>query len=169
MSAEEYLRTSFEDGDREYVDGEVVERNIGRIDHGGIQAFLAHFFWQAAGRLRLRPATSVRIRVNGACYRVPDLAVWLGPNIGVDQHGVPVSAPFLAVEILSPEDDIGNLRVKVKEYLSIGVQWIWLIDPVKKTAECFSQIYPEGRPCETLRTETPTIEIALERVLMLQG
>ncbi len=27
VSAEEYLRTSFTDGDREYVDGRIVERN----------------------------------------------------------------------------------------------------------------------------------------------
>jgi hypothetical protein len=28
ISVEEYLSTSYEDGDREYLDGEVLERNI---------------------------------------------------------------------------------------------------------------------------------------------
>ena len=34
VSVEEYLRTSYPDGDCEYVDGEIVERNVGEIDHG---------------------------------------------------------------------------------------------------------------------------------------
>jgi hypothetical protein len=29
MSVEEYLKTSFEDADCEYLDGEIVERNMG--------------------------------------------------------------------------------------------------------------------------------------------
>ena len=33
MTVEEYLRTSF-DPDCEYVDGEVLERNVGETDHG---------------------------------------------------------------------------------------------------------------------------------------
>jgi hypothetical protein len=34
MSVEEYLRTSFEGCDCEYVDGEIAERNMGEFDHG---------------------------------------------------------------------------------------------------------------------------------------
>ena len=30
VSVEEYLHTSYPDGDREYVDGRIVERNMGR-------------------------------------------------------------------------------------------------------------------------------------------
>jgi hypothetical protein len=38
VSVEEYLGTSYPDGDREYVDGEIVERNAGEIDHGSLQS-----------------------------------------------------------------------------------------------------------------------------------
>jgi Uma2 family endonuclease len=38
MTAEEYLRTSFEGVDREYVDREIVERPMPTYDHGEIQA-----------------------------------------------------------------------------------------------------------------------------------
>ena len=37
MTVEEYRRTSFEDGECEFVDGEVVERNIGELPHSTAQ------------------------------------------------------------------------------------------------------------------------------------
>jgi hypothetical protein len=37
VSIEEYLRTSYSDGDREYVDGRIVDRNIGAVPHGSLQ------------------------------------------------------------------------------------------------------------------------------------
>ena len=38
MSVEEYLHTSFDDADREYLDGEVVERNMGELPDAQIKA-----------------------------------------------------------------------------------------------------------------------------------
>ena len=40
MSAEEYLRTSFEQGDCDYVDGEVIDRNVGEELHGNLQSLM---------------------------------------------------------------------------------------------------------------------------------
>jgi Uma2 family endonuclease len=44
ISAEEYLRTSFPDLDREYRDGELVERTLPDYIHGKTQAVLAALF-----------------------------------------------------------------------------------------------------------------------------
>ena len=44
ISLEEYLRTSFEGPDREFLDGEIVERNVGDYWHGKVQACLAALF-----------------------------------------------------------------------------------------------------------------------------
>ena len=44
ISAEDYLRTSFPDLDREYRDGELVERSLPDYYHGKMQAILAAFF-----------------------------------------------------------------------------------------------------------------------------
>jgi len=38
VSVDEYSRTSYPDGDCEYVDGEIVERNVGEIDHANLQS-----------------------------------------------------------------------------------------------------------------------------------
>jgi len=39
----EYLNTSYRP-DREYVDGEVLERNVGKKEHSRLQALLASWF-----------------------------------------------------------------------------------------------------------------------------
>ena len=43
VSVEEYLRTSFPDADREYIDGRIVERNVGEVDHSDLQTAIAHY------------------------------------------------------------------------------------------------------------------------------
>lgn len=43
--------------------------------------------------------------------------------------------PDLAVEILSPSNTAREMRMKVKEYFLAGVRLIWIIDPVKRSAE----------------------------------
>lgn len=44
VSVEEYLNTSYENGDREYVDGVIVERNFGTIPHSLLQRILLTHF-----------------------------------------------------------------------------------------------------------------------------
>ena len=46
VSAEEYLRTSFDGPDREYVDGEIVERNVGENQHSKAQGRLIEVFYE---------------------------------------------------------------------------------------------------------------------------
>ena len=162
MSVEEYLRTSFEDGDCEYVDGEIVEKNMGELGHGSVQARLITLLSALNTTLGLQVAAEIRIRISSSRYRVPDIGVWLPGDIG--KH-IPTVPPFLVIEVLSPDDRMTRMKVKVEEYLSIGVQWIWLVDPEERKAICYSQANPAGSVCESLRTENPAIEIPLEKVL----
>ena len=158
MDVDEYLKTSFEGADCEYLDGEVVERNMGELPHGELEMNLGHLFRQLRSRLKIRPATEIRIRVSARRCRVADLAVWRDGNIGT---GIPTVAPFLVVEILSPEDRMVRMLPKIQEYLSHGVEWIWVIDPEEKSALCFTRENPAGSVCNVLRTENPHIEIPL--------
>ena len=57
-----------------------------------------------------------------------------------------------------------RMQPKIQEYFSIGVEWIWLIDPEEKKAICYSKQNPGGVLCDVLRTENPLIEIPLETV-----
>ena len=58
-----------------------------------------------------------------------------------------------------------RMQPKIAEYLAIGVEWIWLIDPIEKSAICYSQRNPAGVLSEILHTENPAIEIALAAAL----
>jgi Uma2 family endonuclease len=162
MGVDEYLRTSFEGPDCEYLDGVVVERNMGELPHGDVQSTLGMLLRQLRRRLGIRVVTEIRIQISPTRYRVADLAVWRDDNIG---NRIPTVPPFLAIEILSPEDRITRMQPKIAEYLSIGVEWIWLIDPIEKSAICYSQRNPAGVLAEVLRTENPAIEIPLTAAL----
>ena len=51
MTVEEYFRTPFDGPDRDYVDGEVVERNIGVLPHAILQTDLARMLGNLAQTL----------------------------------------------------------------------------------------------------------------------
>src|SRR5438309_8142906 len=97
MDVEEYLHASFDGPDCEYLDGEVVERNMGEIPHGDVQGNLYRLLWRLRSRLGLRVIPEIRIQINPRRYRVADIAVWRDDNIGT---GIPTVPPFLVVEVL---------------------------------------------------------------------
>lgn len=41
-------------------------------------------------------------------------------------------APELVVEIISPGDRWQDVRQKLEEYFSIGVQWVWIVEPEQR-------------------------------------
>ena len=50
-------------------------------------------------------------------------------------------APDLAVEVISPSDDLNTLRVKVANYLAAGTR-VWVVRPEAKSVE----VYVPGQP-----------------------
>lgn len=158
MDVEEYLRTSFDGADCEYVDGEVVERNMGELPHSDVQGYLYRRLWQYRKALGIRIQVEIRVQIHSRRFRVADIAVWRDDNIG---SGIPTVPPFLAIEILSLEDRMVRMVPKIEEYLSIGVEWVWVIDPEERAALIYSREHPEGMAAVTLRTGNPTIEIPL--------
>jgi Uma2 family endonuclease len=158
MDVEEYLRTSFEGSDCDYLDGEVVERNMGELPHADVQGNLLSLLRQLRPKLGIRVVPEIRIQIHPRRFRVADLAVWRNDDIGIT---IPTAPPFLVIEILSPEDRTVRMLPKIQEYLSIGVEYVWLVDPQDKAALTFSQANAKGSVCEVLRTENPTIEIPL--------
>jgi Uma2 family endonuclease len=158
MDASVYLHTSFDGSDCDYLDGEIATRNWNDIPHGDTQGSLLSLLHRLRPTLGIRVLPEIRIQISPARYRVADLAVWRDDNIGT---GIPTIAPFLVVEILSPEDRMVRMLPKIQEYLSIGVEWIWIVDPQEQSALLYSQQNPAGALCDILRTENPAIEIPL--------
>lgn len=166
MDVAEYLRTSFDGADCEYLDGEVVERNVGELPHGDVQGNLYHLLRRLRPQLGIRVVPEIRIQIHPRRYRVADVAAWRDDNIGT---GIPSVPPFLVVEILSPEDRLVRMAPKIQEYLSIGVEWVWVIDPAEQSALIYSQKDPRGALSDVLRTEDPSIEIPLDHAFDLNA
>lgn len=125
MSVEEYLHTTFDGADREYLDGEVVERNMGNDAHSAVQAEFIYLFRLQRDRTGLYARPELRHRVGEGRFRIPDVAVFEGRP----KQQVPSVPPLVAIEILSPDDRVGYIVPKLKEYRKWGVKHIWVADP----------------------------------------
>ena len=137
VSTEKYLSTSYE-ADREYIDGEVIERNWGESDHGGLQISIGAWLFARRKALGIHVFTEMRTQVAPTRFRVPDIAVTTQKVKG----RILREPPFLCIEVLSPEDRVSRMEVKIDDYLKFGVAHVWLIDPRKKLAWSYTR---EGR------------------------
>jgi len=158
MSVEEYLHTSFENADCDFVDGEVIERNMGELPHALLQGELLYRLRQIAATLNLLVIPEIRIQVSRTRFRVADVAVWRPGPIGMR---IPTIPPLLVVEILSAEDRLIRLQPKIRDYLTYGVEWLWVIDPDERRALTYSPADPAGTLVTELRTTNPEIVISL--------
>lgn len=125
LSVEEYLHTSFPDLDREYRDGEIVERTLPDYPHGKTQSLLSAFFLGFGKQFSLHPCVETRMRVRPTRFLIPDVAVF-HPD---EPDAIPDTPPLIAIEILSPDDRLGEVREKLEEYRTWGVPHVWLVDP----------------------------------------
>ena len=79
VPVEEYLNTSYRDGDREYLDGLVVERNIGMPGHSALQKILIVHLAAFEKPLQIAVRPECRTRIQETRYRVPDVLVMVRP------------------------------------------------------------------------------------------
>jgi len=133
VSIDEYLRTSYKP-DADFVDGEIVERNLGEFEHGTLQGAIFSTFWNNRKSWNVHPVTEQRIRVAAKKIRIADVAVVRGD---APREKVTVTPPLICVEILSPEDRMSRAKVVLADYWKMGVANIWLIDPVYRSAFTF--------------------------------
>jgi len=129
----EYLGSSFRP-DREYVDGEVRERNVGKWEHARVQWLLAAWFGAHEKEWGIVGSTEQRIRVSPTRIRVPDLVVLTaGP-----QPDVITDPPLLVIEILSPDDTYSDTQERAQDYRAMGVETVWIIDPKTRSGRMCS-------------------------------
>ena len=157
VSEQEYLTASYEP-DREYDEGVLLERNVGEQPHSILESAFASFFFERRKGLRVRVLTEQRIRIAPGKYRVPDVCVYLQP---APRERVLSAPPFIAIEILSPEDRASRVRQKIDEYLAFGVSYVWLIDPERRRADVYTSSGFYEAKDGVLRTENPAIEVPL--------
>ena len=160
VSASEYLATVYRP-DRDYVDGNTLERNVGEKDHSKLQFRLARWFDDRRSQSDFFVFIEQRLRVSSTRYRIPDLCVYLGAE---PDEQIFTTPPFICVEILSPRDTLSSLRERIDDYLAFGVPHVWLVDPTARRAwACSEAGFLEARD-GTLRTFEPEILIPLTEI-----
>ncbi|HUB00519.1 MAG TPA: Uma2 family endonuclease [Terracidiphilus sp.] len=125
---EAYLAASFRP-DREYVDGEIKERNVGKWEHARVQALLAAWFVNHEREWGTASSTEQRVRVAENRIRVPDLVVMAAEP----QPEIVTEPPLLVVEILSPDDTYSDTQERAQDYRAMGVETVWTVDPQTRT------------------------------------
>jgi Uma2 family endonuclease len=126
----------------EWVRGRALQKVSPTYDHGTLQGllFLALFTWaENGGHGRVASEWRFRIAPPDAVVRplVPDVAYLsyerLAENAPRADVQVPLGAPTVAVEILSPYDRAADVRDKTATYLAAGSSAVILVDPPRET------------------------------------
>lgn len=125
-----YLHTSYRP-DQEYIDGHLLERNLGEIPHATLQGF---FYWLVRSheeQWRLRALPEQRVQVAATRFRVPDVCI---VPFHIEDKRIVRTAPLVCIEILSPEDRMSEMQERVDDYLRMGVKAVWVVDPKRRKA-----------------------------------
>jgi Uma2 family endonuclease len=138
VTAEQYLHSSFEH-DAEFVEGRIVQRPMPTWEHASMQGFLIEELRVIGRRLSFFAVPEQRVQTRRNRFRIPDVCVVTEKPEGEPGRRIVTRPPYLAVEILSPEDTTVETMEKVREYLHFGVSWVWVIDPVSRAGQVHSQ------------------------------
>ncbi|MGH9583023.1 MAG: Uma2 family endonuclease [Bryobacteraceae bacterium] len=159
VSVGEYLHSTYEP-DAEYVEGRIVHRSLPKKPHSKVQSYLIRTLYDLGHPLGFEvwPEQRIRTHLDPARYRVPDICV----TRGEPAEDIFTSPPFLCVEILSPDDTAIEVRTKVEEYLTFGIEYVWIIDPSTRGGEI--QIRDTIRRVEDGLFRAGDIEIDLRKL-----
>lgn len=149
----EYLETTYHT-DHEYIDGELRERNVGKWEHSRLQYLISAWFARHENEWQVMGATEQRLQVASNRIRIPDIVI-LTPG---EEPPMLVDPPLLIIEVLSPDDTYSDTQERATDYLRMGVQTIWIIDPKTRTARaCVGTSWHE-----TSHLEVPGTSIYLD-------
>lgn len=126
----EYLATVYKP-DCDYVDGELEERCLGEQQHGTVQGFLLSFFRTHRRAWQVWTIPEQRIRVCATRFRVADVCV---RRMSDPPDPVIETPPLLCIEVLSSGQSMGRVQAVVDDYLGMGVENVWLVDPETRRA-----------------------------------
>lgn len=133
VSVDEYLNTSYEP-DMEYVEGVLVERGEHTVPHNLLEQILLFWFAQFEAKLCFRVLHEIRTQiVERARYRLPDILL-----IPLPVRSNICNVPWVVIEIVSPDDTIGNTRARFLDYSRLGVRHIIQMDPEEYVAHRYS-------------------------------
>lgn len=156
----EYLNTSYSP-DREYVDGLIVERNLGEKTHSSIQRNLILLIAARSKDLGIRVYPEQRLQVSPTRFRIPDVTVVKASQPQEEIFRLP---PHLSIEILSKDDTMEYMQEKIDDYLRFGVPYIWIINPKNRKGYIVTSAGMVEAKERLLETKDPSISVPLDRL-----
>ena len=154
IPVEEYLSSSYSP-DCHFVEGRLVERNVGEKEHGRMQRALIRYLarYRDSG---LEAWPEQRLNISNNHYRVCDVCVTEGePDSQI------FTGALVCFEILSRKDTLHQLQEVIDDYLRIGVPYCWIIDPWKRAAYVASSRGFERLADGVFRTVRPYPELVV--------
>ncbi len=112
----------------DFVDGEIV--------HAHIKALLAVKFEPFTKRAHSTMVCGFRAQIEPEVSWMVDFAVYLGAR---PEGRFATAPPFVALEIVSPEDLFSPLLRRLEDYRQWGVPHIWLVDPQLRRLNEYSE------------------------------
>lgn len=128
ISVEEYLSTSYHP-DCDYIDGEVLQRNMGETPHARLQGFFSRYFSAHEDEWNIEVLPEQRVQVGPTRFRIPDVMLAALPN---QDPLIVRSPPILCIEILSSKDRMRKVQERIDDYVRMGVRSMWVIDPWRR-------------------------------------
>ena len=117
-------------------------RTMGEWDHGFLQAAVSvTWFFSHRAEWKIDVLTEYRTRTSKTRVRLPDVCVvWQG----VGDQRVRVTAPLLCIEILSPEDRPGRVMKRLDDFVAMGVENLWILDPERQVGSDVFAVWDEA-------------------------
>ena len=163
LSIDVYLKTSYRP-DCDFVDGELEERNVGERDHNRTQLLIASWFLNHEKEWNIESIPEQRTRVSESRVRIPDVCL-VRRDIPTEQ--VTVTPPLLCIEVLSPEDRLPRLMKRMEDFVAMGVQNLWIVDPAQRLAYVYTS--PDNLKLVTERLSIPETPIYLDLPALFAG
>jgi Uma2 family endonuclease len=144
ITAEAFAGMSF-DVPTELVRGEILELPMPDQIHGAVcgNVYLLIAIWARAAQAGIATTNDSQFVTERGpdSVRGPDVCYFTRDRLpgGRLPHGVCEAVPNLCVEVLSPSDRWRDVHNKINEYLSRGVDEVWVINPRRRTLEVFRQ------------------------------
>ena len=131
VTIEEFLQRPDTKPASEYACGKVFQKPMPTHDHSKLQAFLIVVLYQFLARTGLGevlpefrcifdPQGGTRIFVPDVCFVAQER---------VPRESYLYAAPDLAIEIVSPDQNMAQFLSKIQFYLLHGVRLVWIVDP----------------------------------------
>jgi Uma2 family endonuclease len=129
-------------GPCELVEGRIVLMSPTGAEHGAIESELVYQLKSFVRPRKLgRVVTGevgIYIRRSPDTIRAADVAFFSAEQLlsGLPKSYVDI-APVLVIEIVSPNDNWKDIRAKLRDYFSIGVRRVWVVEPDTHTVLVF--------------------------------